>query len=165
MADGLGDPVHILATWFHTLGFVIAWGYYGVLGRVILPGLAGALGRPAQVDALAAIERRALPLVLLSVVLFTVTGTWMLVVDPAYAGLGNVAASTWTVLMFAKHVLVVGMVVAGIAVHRLILRLEHPADDRTRAAILSRVRLSAELATGLGAGIALLTVAAQASVS
>jgi uncharacterized membrane protein len=163
MADAIGDPAHVVATWVHTIAFVIAWGYYGVLGRMILPGLATALGRPAQVDALREIERRALPLVLLSIVLFTLTGTWMLLVDPSYAGLGNVGASTWTALMFAKHVVVAAMVVAGVAVHRLIDGLSEAPDDAARASLFGRLRLTTELATGLGAVIALLTVLAQAS--
>jgi uncharacterized membrane protein len=163
MADAFADPGHLLATWIHTIAFVIAWGYYGVLGRMILPGLAAAFGRPAQVDALRAIERRALPLVVLSLVLFTLTGTWMLLVDPSYAGLGNIGASGWTVLMFAKHLVVVAMVVAGVGVHRLIVGLSEAPDDGTRTSLLGRLRLTTELATGLGAVIALLTVLAQAS--
>ena len=163
MADALGDPAHVLATWLHTVAFVIAWGYYGVLGRMILPGLANALGRPAQIDALGAIERRALPLVLISMVLFTLTGTWMLLVDPKYAGLGNVGASSWTALMFAKHLVIVAMVVAGVLVHRLIVGLTQAPDDAMRSALFGRLRLATELATALGAVIALLTVLAQAA--
>jgi uncharacterized membrane protein len=157
------DPVHVVATWVHTLAFVIAWGYYGVLGRMILPGLAGTLGRPAQIDVLVAIERRALPLVLLSVVLFTLSGTYLLLVDPAYAGLGNVLASAWTALMFAKHGLVVVLVILGVLVDRQIRRLAEAGDDASRVALFARLRLATEGATAAGALIALLTVAAQAS--
>ena len=163
MPDTPGDPAHVLATWVHTLAFVIAWGYYGVLGRMILPGLAASLGRPAQVDVLVAIERRALPLVLLSIGLFTLTGSWMLLVDPSYAGLGNIRASTWTELMFAKHLVVVAMVVAGIVVHRLILGLPEAPDDASRSSMFVRLRLATEVATALGAVIALLTALAQAA--
>jgi len=154
----------VLATWVHTLAFVIAWGFYGVLGRMILPALSGTLGRPAQVDVLVAIDRRAMPFILLCVVLFAVTGTWLLLASPEYAGLGNLFASTWTTLMFAKHVLVVALVILGVLAHQLIARLEHAGDDAARAALLGRLRLATEGATALGAIIALLTVAAQASV-
>jgi hypothetical protein len=27
------DILQVLAVWLHTLAFVIAWGYYGILGR------------------------------------------------------------------------------------------------------------------------------------
>ena len=155
------DFRQVLAIWLHTLAFVIAWGYYGILGRMVLPALERSLDRPSAVAALVAIERRALPLVGLSLVLFMVTGTYMLVVDPEYTGLGDVFSSTWTTLMLVKHVLVVGLIVAGVYVDRLIRRLGEATTDDVRESVLRRVALSAEGATGLGALIALLTAAAQ----
>ena len=116
------DVAQVLAVWLHTLAFVIAWGYYGILGRIVLPGLERSIERPAQAAALLAIERRALPLVVLSLVLFTATGTYLLVNDPHYAGLGDFFASTWTTLMLLKHLLVVALVVLGVAVDRLTRR-------------------------------------------
>lgn len=158
------DLPHVPAVWLHTLAFVIAWGYYGVLGRMVLPGLERSLERPARAAALLAIERRALPLVVLSLVLFTATGPYLLVVDPKYAGLGNFFASTWTTLMLVKHVIVVGLVLVGVYVDRLIRRAAEATSEDARESALRRVALSAEGATGLGALIVLLTVAAQAAV-
>jgi uncharacterized membrane protein len=155
------DLPHILAVWLHTLALVIALGYYGILGRVALPALERSLDTRALTSALAAIERRALPIVGLSVVLFTATGIYLLVIDPEYAGLGNVLASTWTSLMFVKHVLVIGMVVLAVMVDRSIRRAAGAANDAELASALGRLRLSAEGATGLGALVILLTAAAQ----
>ena len=157
------DIALVLAAWLHTLAFVIAWGYYGILGRMVLPGLERSLDRPAQADALGAIERRALPLVGLSLALFTLTGDYLLVVDPKYAGLGDFFASTWTTLMLVKHVLVIILVVVAVYIDRLIRRVGDATDDAGRDAASRRLRLSAEVATGLGAVIALLTVAAQSA--
>ncbi len=155
------DLPRVLAVWLHTLAFVIAWGYYGVLGRMVLPALARSLDRPAQAAVLVAIERRALPLVVLTLVLFTATGIYLLVVDPEYAGLGNVFASTWTTLMLVKHVLVVALVVVAVYVDRLIRRVGEATSEDVRESALHRVALGAEGATGLGALIVLLTAAAQ----
>jgi uncharacterized membrane protein len=155
------DMPQVLAAWLHTVAFVIAWGYYGILGRMVLPGLEHSLAGPAIGDALVAIERRALPLVGLSVVLFALTGTYLLLADPHYAGLGNVLASTWTKLMLVKHVLVIGLVVLGVAVDRLIRDVGDATTDGDRRSALRLLALGAEGATGLGALIALLTVAAQ----
>jgi uncharacterized membrane protein len=151
----------VLAVWLHTVAFVIAWGYYGVLGRMVLPGLERSLERPAQAATLAAIERRALPLVVLSMVLFVVTGSYLLVVDTHYAGLGDFFASTWTTLMLVKHVLVIGLVVVGVYVDRLIRHAGEATSDGVRESALRRVALSAEGATALGALIVLLTAVAQ----
>jgi uncharacterized membrane protein len=157
------DLPHVLAVWLHTLALVIAWGYYGILGRVILPALERSLERPARVTALMAIERRALPLVVLSVALFTATGTYLLVVDVHYSGLGNFFASTWTTLMLVKHVLVVGFVVLGVVVNRLVRQAAEATDETARESAVRRLALSAGGATGLGALIVLLTAAAQAA--
>ena len=157
------DLAHVLAVWLHTLALVIVLGYYGILGRVVLPALERSIDRPAQASALMAIERRALPLLVLSIALFTATGVYLLVIDPDYAGLGNVFASTWTTLMFVKHVLIVGLVVLGVAVDRLVRRVGAATSDDVRDAALHRLTLSAEAATGLGALVILLTAAAQAT--
>lgn len=156
------DTPHVVATWIHTIAFVIAWGYFGVLGRIVLPGLELTLGTPAQADALRSIERRAVPLLGLSVALFTITGTWLLVVDPAYAGLGDVLASSWTALMFAKHGLIVALVLVAVAIDRAIRRLGD-TPDAAKAPQMRRIRMGAEAATALGALIALATAAAQAA--
>ena len=108
-----------------------------------------------------AIERRALPLLILSMGLFTATGAYLLVIDADYAGLGNVFASTWTTLMFVKHILVVGVVVLGVEVDRLVRRVGAATTDEARDSALRRLELSAEGATGLGAPTILLTAFAQ----
>lgn len=155
------DLAHVLAVWLHTLALVIVLGYYGILGRVVLPALERSLERPTQVSTLMAIERRALPFLVLSIVLFVATGAYLLVIDPAYAGLGNVFASTWTTLMLVKHLLVVVVVVLGVAVDRSVRRANEAPNDEARKAALHRLALSAEGATGVGALTILLTATAQ----
>lgn len=155
------DVGNVIAIWLHTVALVIAWGYYGVLGRIVLPGLERSLDGPGVVNSLDAVERRAVPLVLLSMVLFTATGTWLLVVDPAYAGLGAFFASTWTTLMLVKHLLVIAFVIVAIAVDRLIRGAVAATTDDQRRAAVGRVRIGAEAATALGAMIVLLTAIAQ----
>jgi uncharacterized membrane protein len=156
------DGVQIVATWLHTVAFVIAWGYYGILGRMIIPGLERTLAPEARADALLAIERRALPLMLLSIALFTVTGSYLLVTDSKYEGLGNIG-NAWAAIMLGKHLLVVVLIGLGVVIDRLIRWAAEVADDRARAKYLGWLRWCAEGATGVGALIALLTVAAQAS--
>ena len=156
------DIGHVLAIWLHTVALVIAWGYYGILGRIALPALERALDRGAIPAALLAMERRAAPLVVVSCVLFTLTGTYLLVLDPHYAGLGNFAASAWTLLMLVKHGLVVGFVALAVAVDLLVRRIGRAGDRGPCERDLRWLRFGAEGATGLGALIVLLTAVAQA---
>ena len=89
------DVPLIVAAWLHTVAFAIAWGYYGVLGRLVMPSLERVLDGPARSDTVVAIERRALPLLGVAIVIIVATGAWLLVVDPRYLGLGAVTASNW----------------------------------------------------------------------
>lgn len=154
------DAWDILASWIHTLAFVIAWGYYGILGRIVIPGLAD-LDSERAAHTLAAIERRALPLVLVAILLFIVTGSFLLVTDPRYDGLGNLFASTWTTMLTLKHVLVVLLVGLGVLIDYLIRTAGEPVADAGRRSRIAQVRWVAEGATALGAVIVLTTVIAQ----
>lgn len=152
----------VLANWIHTVAFVIAWGDYGILGRIVIPGLRD-FDSSAATRTLDAIERRALPLILTAVVAFVVTGSYLLAVDDQYQGLGNLAASTWTVMLTIKHVLIVPLVALGVVIDYLIHRAGDPVEDRARRRRIFEVRIAAEAATALGAVIVLLTAIAQAS--
>jgi hypothetical protein len=155
------DVLQILAITVHTLGLVIALGYYGLLGRLILPALRPTLDGPGLVAALVALERRAMPLVVLSAVAFSLTGAWLLVDSPQYAGPGNVFASTWTTLMLLKHVLIAGIVGLALLVHRQVGRIGAALPALTPEADLRRLSLYAEGLTALGAIVILLTATAQ----
>ena len=154
------DWLQVGAVWLHTVAFVIAWGFYGVLARMILPGLRNSLDLAGQTRALAAIERRALPFVLFAVVLFLVTGTYLLVTNSAYHGLGNFA-TTWAMLMLVKHGLVIVLVGLGVLIDYLIRGAADAQEDRDRASDLRWIGLTGDAATALGALIALTTAAAQ----
>ncbi|HYM85054.1 MAG TPA: hypothetical protein VEY67_12985 [Candidatus Dormibacteraeota bacterium] len=157
------DVAHLLAVAVHTLAFVIAWGYYGILGRIVLPALERSIEGSALGASIAAIERRALPLVALSAVLFTVSGSYLLVADPHYRGLGDVFASSWTVLILVKHVVIAGLVVLAVAVDIEARRVARSTEEPERRRALRRLSLEAEATTGLGALVVLLTAAAQAA--
>jgi uncharacterized membrane protein len=156
------DLTQVGAVWLHTVAFVIAWGYYGILARMILPGLAGTLDLEGRTKTLAAIERKALPFVLLAVVLFFLTGTYLLVTAPQYTGLGDIS-TTWSALILVKHMLVGGLVGLGFLIDYLIRGAAEAQADEDRAKDLRWIGLAADGATGLGALIALATVAAQLS--
>ena len=157
------DWLLLLALWLHTIALVIAVGYYGVLARIVIPALERSLHGSDLADALAGVERRALPLVLLAVALFVVTGSYLLVVNPDYQGLGHFFDTTWATLMLVKHGVVLVLVAVGVLIDWVARGLPVTRDDDELRRDVRRVRLSADLATGLGALAILLTVAAQVS--
>jgi putative copper export protein len=158
------DVLQVLAISLHTLSLVVALGYYGLLGRVMLPALERSLDGPQLAAALASIERRAFPLVVLSAAAFTLTGTYLLVMSPQYEGPGNVFASAWTTLMLVKHALIVGIVALALLVHRRLRRIGASGPTSHAAADDPGVRgpaLPAEALTALGALVIVLTASAQ----
>jgi uncharacterized membrane protein len=157
------DGTWVAAAWLHSLAMVIVLGYYGILGRFVLPGLRKALDGETFGRSLLEIERRALPFLVLSVVLFTATGMYLLIADARYAGLGNLFASTWTTLLTVKHMVVVVMVVLAWGVDRLVVAVAETGDGAARETSLGILGLAAEGMTVLGAIVLLLTAAAQAS--
>ena len=128
----------------HTLAMILVVGYYGILGRVILPALRGSLAGPELAATLSAVERRAVPLLLLSVALFVATGAFLLLSDEQSEGIGNFFATTWTTLMLVKHGLIVVMVVFGGIVDFLVREFADakpsPNGSGSCAALSSRPR-------------------------
>jgi uncharacterized membrane protein len=151
-----------VGVWVHALSTVIMFGFYGVFGRIVLPALERSVSGPSLGAAVAGVARRALPFMILSIVAFTISGAYLLVIDEEFAGLGNFRGSTWNTLMLVKHGLVAVMVVGAGLVHVLAGRLADPeqTDSELREG-LTWLRFAAEGTTALGALILLLTAAAQ----
>ena len=155
------DVVHVAAVWLHAVAMVIVLGYYAILSRVVLPALSRALDGAALGRAVPAVERRALPVVGVAIVVFVITGVYLLAVDGRYAGVGSFA-TTWAMLMLVKHVVVGVMVVLGIGIDRLAAAVGE-ASDEGRGRTLDLLVLGMDGMTVLGAIVLLLTAAAQLS--
>ena len=107
------DALAVGSTWIHTIAIVVLLGYYATLSLVVLPWLAsGGTREPGSV--IAAIERRALPWIIASIALFTVTGVALMA---AHSG----PDPDWAPLIIVKHVIVIGMVVLGVVVDRVLV--------------------------------------------
>lgn len=141
------------------MAIVVLLGYYAMLSLIVLPWISsGGSREPGCV--LAALERRALPWILGSIALFTVTG---LVLMAAHTGLNPV----WTPLIIAKHVIVGAMVALGVAMDRVLVpRVDGtwwtPAVEPTTDVRDLRPIAQASAVMGvLGALVLLLTAVAQ----
>jgi hypothetical protein len=162
------DPLDVGATWLHAAAMVLVLGYYAVLARIVIPALRRSLvgGRLGETlgETVVSIERRALPLIVGAVIVFTATGAWLMINDTRYAGLGDVTASTWTMLILVKHLVVVVMVALGVALDIVIGSSARFAEDGgTDARWLRRVQWLADGIWILGAAVLLMTAAAQVS--
>ncbi len=157
------DPTLVGMSWLHQAAIVVLLGYYAVLATVVLPALERSLDEDQLGRAVGTIGRRSRALAVGSVVVFLVTGTYLLMTAGRYDGLGNLFASTWTTLITVKHLVVLVMLVLAIAVDRLGIAVSRASTEEARRTALGVLRLAAEGMTALGLLVLLLTAAAQAS--
>jgi hypothetical protein len=154
------DAIAVGATWIHTVAIVVVLGYYATLSLVVLPWLtSGGSSEPGRV--ITSMERRALPWVAGSIVLFILTGV---VLMGAHTG----PNPDWAPLIIVKHVLVIGMVALGVALDRVLVpRVAGtwwtpavvPATDPRD---LRPIAQACAAMSALGIVVLLLTAAAQA---
>ena len=158
------DIVQAVAAWLHSLATVILLGYYALLALVVVPVLRSAVNGPALGRVIPAIERRALPLILASIGVFLVTGTYLLLTDDRFLGFGHVFGNAWSTLIVIKHVLVIALVGIGLFIDLLVVPdIANPVDEAARTVAIRRLTRGASAIAALGAIVLLLTAAAQAS--
>ncbi len=157
------DPTLVGMSWLHQAAIVTLLGYYAVLATVLLPALERSLDGNQLARAVGSIGRRSRVLAVGSVVMFLVTGTYLLVTAGRYHGLGNLFASSWTTLITVKHLVVLVMLMLAVAVDRLAMAVSRATSDEARRTALGVLHLAAEGTTALGLLVLLLTAAAQTS--
>ena len=158
------DVGQTIAAWLHSLATVFVLGYYALLAFVVVPILRRTLDAPTLGRVIPAIERRALPLIVAAVIVFVVTGAYMLAADSQFQGLGHAFANTWSALIVVKHAVVVVLVGIGVYLDVLVVPdIATPIDEASQAAAVRRLAWSATAIAALGALVLLLTAAAQAS--
>jgi uncharacterized membrane protein len=111
------EPLLLAINYFFHLIATIVWiGGLALLVLVVWPAARQSLeGDPAQASLLKAIRQRFTPLANLSLVVLIVTGMFQMSADPNYDGM-LVIDNDWSRAILLKHVAILGMVIAGVAV-------------------------------------------------
>jgi uncharacterized membrane protein len=144
-----------LSVWLHALGTVVLIGHYLLLSIIYLPVLGKNNGA-----ILSEISKRSRPWLYTSLLIFMVTGIYLMLVDPNYLGIGNFS-NVWAIMMLVKHILVVGMIALGFW-YNAILRVGPMMGSNNSAELgTSRFRLYSNLMAISGILILLLTTLAQ----
>jgi len=155
------DPVEVGAIWLHLVATVTLLGYFTVLGLLVLPVLRRRVSSGELVASVAALERRALPLVITSLGVFLATGVYLMGNDSRYGGVGSIG-STWATVLLAKHLVVLVMVGLGLYFDALVVRAAGAPQGTDQAAQMTRITRAAQGMTFFAAIVLLLTAAAQA---
>ena len=144
-----------LSVWLHALGTVILIGHYLLLSLIYLPVLAKNNG-----TVLSEISRRSRRWIYISLLIFIVTGIYLMFADPNYLGFGDFG-NLWGILMLVKHLLILGMIAMGFWFNA-ILRIGPLMSSNTGAVqAIARFRWYSNAMAISGVVVLLLTAIAQ----
>ena len=146
--------------WLHALATVVFMGHYVLLALIYLPALQG-IPQEARGAAVSAISKRSRTWLYAALVVFVVSGFYLMLVDPNYLGLGTFFGNPWSSLRSVKHLLIFAMIVLGFWFNA-ILRVGPLASANTGAAqAVERFRSHVNTMAVMGAAVLLLTAVAQ----
>ena len=147
-----------LSIWLHALATIVFIGYYLFTSLIYLPVFERQMQANALRDLLEHISARLRPFFGCSLLIFLVTGTYLMLINKNYLGLGRFFDNLWSSLMVIKHVLVLVFVVLAVISERAFLG--QISNEKPEA--LKRFRSALNLNMVLGLVILLLTSIAQA---
>ena len=104
----------IACTWLHLIATVVWIGHIVNSFILFTPLSKRYVPESSYGDFLANYRRRDQPIALSTIATFFVTGLGLMLLDPEYQGLGSIFANSWSIMVFAKHVIVLVMVGLGI---------------------------------------------------
>jgi len=97
------------STTLHALAMIVFIGHYLLLSLIYLPALS-TLDNGGK--ALGEMSRRSRPWLYGSILVFALTGVYLMLVNSNYLGIGNFS-NPWAMLMLVKHILIVVMIGLG----------------------------------------------------
>jgi uncharacterized membrane protein len=147
----------VLSTWLHVLVTIVWIGYYLFTSLIYLPVFERQMQADALRDLLEQISARLRPFFGGALLIFLVTGTYLMLINEHYLGLGNFFGNPWSVLIVSKHVLVLVFLIVAVFSERAFL--EQISDQRPAA--LQQFRWALNINAVLGLVILLLTLIAQ----
>jgi uncharacterized membrane protein len=149
-----------LSMWLHALATVVMIGYFLLAALIFVPILGRTeLEGPGR-GIISEISRRSRRWMYLALVLFFITGFYLMLVDPNYRGIGDFG-NLWAAVMLVKHLLVLAMLGMGFwynAIRRVgpMLRSNTGAEEA-----VTRFRTYTYSMAACGCLILLLTALAQ----
>ena len=100
-----------LSFWLHSLAMTVFIGHYLLLALIYLPAM-----RQDSLDVigpiLSRISKQSRRWMYASLVVFMITGIYLMFADPNYLGVGNFG-NIWSAMMLLKHILILVMIGAG----------------------------------------------------
>jgi uncharacterized membrane protein len=144
-----------LSVWLHALATVVLIGHYLLLSTIYLPVLEKNNG-----IALSEISKRSRSWLYVSLLIFLLTGVYLMFVDPSYLGIGNFS-NLRSVMMLVKHLLIVVMIGLGFWFNAFLRVGPMMASNNNAELGIRRFRTYSNWMAILGVWVLLLTALAQ----
>ena len=100
-----------VSTWLHALATVVFIGHFILLAFFYLPAVKDQPEIPVGA-VLGEFSKRSRAWMYVALLIFMITGVHLTLVDKNYRGVGDFG-NLWSILMLVKHVLIMGMILAG----------------------------------------------------
>ncbi|HJS18531.1 MAG TPA: hypothetical protein VJ785_07270 [Anaerolineales bacterium] len=155
----MSETLTVLSFWLHSIAMTIFIGHYLLLALITLPAVRKSpLGTTGPV--LSGISRQSRRWMYISIILFMLTGIYLMFADPNYLGVGDFG-NFWSVMMLVKHILILVMIGAGFWFNA-ILRVGPMLNSRNGAEqAFGRFNLYVNIMAISGVLVLLLTALAQ----
>ena len=144
-----------LSVWLHALATVVFIGHYLLLAVIYLPVLQKNSGLE-----LSEISKRSRPWLYASLLVFLITGTYLMLIDSGYLGFMNFG-NFWGVVMVIKHILIVGMIGLGFWYNAFLRVGSMMASNNSSELGIRRFHTYSNLMAIVGVLVLLLTALAQ----
>lgn len=148
-----------LSTWLHAIATVIFIGHYVLLALIYLPAFGKQKAEIAG-PILSDVSKRSRVWMYISLVIFMVTGIYLMIVDPNYRGVGDFG-NPWAIAMLVKHILIVAMIGLGFFYNAILRVGPMMSSNNSSGAAISRFTLYCKMMAWSGVLVLLLTAFAQ----
>ncbi len=150
-----------LSVWLHAIATVLLIGNYLLLALIYLPVLAKDGPEVPGGTILSEISRRSRVWMYAALLLFIITGIYLMFVDPNYLGFANFG-NLWGILMLVKHILILGMIALGFWFNAILRVGPLMSSNSGAAQALARFRWFVNAMAVTGVLVLFLTALAQA---
>jgi uncharacterized membrane protein len=154
----MSQTLFSLFTWLHAIATVIFIGHFLLFSLLYLPAFAKVKADIAG-PILSDVSKRSRVWMYASLLIFLVTGIYLMIVDPNYRGVGDFG-NPWAVAMLVKHILIVAMIGLGFF-YNAILRVGPLMSSNNAEAAIARFGLYSKWMAICGVLVLLLTAFAQ----
>lgn len=155
----MSQTLFSLCTWLHAIATVVFIGHPLLLATIYLPAFAQAKADVAG-PILSGVSKRSRSWMYASLIIFMITGIYLMIVDPNYLGVGQFS-NAWSVAMLIKHILILAMIGLGFF-YNAILRVGPMMSSNNNAeAAIARFTSYSRWMAIMGVLILLLTAFSQ----